>query len=162
VLDGLSDRFRLLTAGQRSALPRHRTLKATVDWSHRLLDETERTLFRRLAVFPAGFTVEAAHCVSGPDIEDQWRIIDLLGNLVGKSLLHLDVSAPAPRYRFLETIRLYALEELADSGETDLTARRHASYFQRLSEQAVATGNGKRRGIGVRSTVDMSMMCVLL
>jgi len=146
VLDGLSDRFRLLTAGQRSALPRHRTLRATVDWSHRLLDETERTLFRRLAVFPAGFTVEAAHCVSSPDIEDQWRIIDLLGNLVGKSLLHLDVSAPAPRYRFLETIRLYALEELADSGETDLTARRHASYFQRISEQAVA--DWKRQATG--------------
>jgi predicted ATPase len=146
VLDGLSDRFRLLTAGQRSALPRHRTLRATVDWSHHLLDETERTLFRRLAVFPAGFTVEAAHCVSGPDIEDQWRVIDLLGNLVGKSLLHLDVSAPAPRYRFLETIRLYALEELADSGETDLTARRHAAYFQRLSEQAVA--NWKRQATG--------------
>ena len=143
VLDGLSDRFRLLTAGQRNALPRHKTLRATVEWSHRLLDETERTLFRRLAVFPAGFTVEAAHCVSGPDIEDQWRIIDLLGNLVGKSLLHLDVSTSTPRYRFLETIRLYALEELADSGETDLTARRHASYFQRISEQAVA--NWKRQ-----------------
>src|SRR3984885_10807328 len=143
VLDGLSDRFRLLTAGQRSTLPRHRTLRATVEWSHRLLDETERTLFRRLAVFPTGFTVEAAHCVSGPDIEDRWRIIDLLGNLVGKSLLHLDVSGPTPRYRFLETIRLYALEELADSGETDLTARRHASYFQRISEQAVA--NWKRQ-----------------
>ena len=85
VLDGLSDRFRLLTAGQRSALPRHKTLRATVEWSHRLLDETERTLFRRFAVFPAGFTVEAAHCVSGPDIEDRWRIIDLLGNLVGRS-----------------------------------------------------------------------------
>src|ERR1700739_1304246 len=138
VLDGLSDRFRLLTAGQRSALPRHKTLRATVDWSHRLLDETERTLFRRLAVFPAGFTVEAVHYVSGPEIEDQWQIIDLLGNLVGKSLLHLDVSAPTPRYRFLETIRLYALEQLADSGETDLTARRHAFYFQRISEQAVA------------------------
>jgi len=138
VLDGLSDRFRLLTAGQRSALPRHKTLRATVDWSHRLLDETERTLFRRLAVFPAGFTVDGAHCVSGPEIEDQWRIIDLLGNLVGKSLLHLEVSATKPRYRFLETIRLYALEELANSGETDLTARRHASYFQRISEQAVA------------------------
>ena len=79
VLDGLSDRFRLLTAGQRSALPRHKTLRATVEWSHRLLDETERTLFRRLAVFPAGFTVEAAHCVSGPDIEDRWRIASSSG-----------------------------------------------------------------------------------
>ena len=138
VLDGLTDRFRLLSAGQRSALPRHRTLRATVDWSHRLLDETERTLFRRLAVFPAGFTVDAAHSVSGPEIEDRWQIIDLLGNLVGKSLLHLDVSAPAPRYRFLETIRLYALEQLADSGETDLMARRHASYFQKITEQAAA------------------------
>jgi predicted ATPase len=146
VLDGLSDRFRLLTAGQRSALPRHRTLRATVDWSHLLLDETERTLFRRLAVFPAGFTVDAAHCVSGPDIEDRWQIIDLLGNLVGKSLLHLDVSGPAPRYRFLETIRLYALQELAESGETDLTARRHASYFQGISEQAVA--DWKRQATG--------------
>src|SRR3984885_9324724 len=146
VLDGLSDRFRLLTAGQRGALPRHKTLRATVDWSHRLLDEAERTLFRRLAVFPGGFTVEAAHYVSGPEIEDQWQIIDLLGNLVGKSLLHLDVSAPAPRYRFLETIRLYALEELADSGETDLTARHHASYFLRLSEQDVA--NWKRQATG--------------
>ena len=146
VLDGLSDRFRLLTAGQRGALPRHRTLRATVEWSHRLLDETERTLFRRLAFFPAGFTVEAAHCVSAPDIEDQWQVIDLLGNLVGKSLLHLDVSASTPRYRFLETIRLYALEELADSGETDLTARRHASYFQRICEQAVA--DWKRQSTG--------------
>ena len=146
VLDGLSDRFRLLTAGQRGAMPRHRTLRAIVDWSHRLLDETERALFRRLAVFPAGFTVEAAHFVSGPDIEDQWQIIDLLGNLVGKSLLHPDVSAPTPRYRFLETIRLYALEQLADSGETDLTARRHASYFQKISEQAVA--DWKRQATG--------------
>lgn len=147
VLDGLSDRFRLLTVGQRGALPRHRTLRATVDWSHRLLDETERTLFRRLAVFPAGFTVDAAHYVAGPDIEDQWRMIDLLGNLVGKSLLHLDVSAPTPRYRFLETIRLYALEELAESGETELTARRHASYLQRIGEQAVA--DWKRQSTGV-------------
>jgi predicted ATPase/DNA-binding winged helix-turn-helix (wHTH) protein len=146
VLDGLSDRFRLLTAGQRGALPRHRTLRATVEWSHRLLDETERTLFRRLAVFPRGFTVEAAHRVSGPEIDDQWQVIDLLGNLVGKSLLHLDVSAPTPRYRFLETIRLYALNELADSGETDLTARRHASYFQRIGEQAVA--DWKRQSTG--------------
>jgi predicted ATPase/DNA-binding winged helix-turn-helix (wHTH) protein len=146
VLDGLSDRFRLLTAGQRSALPRHRTLRATVDWSHRLLDETERTLFRRLAVFPSGFTVEAAQWVGCPDMEDRWRIIDLLGNLVGKSLLHLEVSTPTPRYRFLETIRLYALEALADSGETDLTARRHASYFQGISEQAVA--DWKRQATG--------------
>jgi predicted ATPase/DNA-binding winged helix-turn-helix (wHTH) protein len=146
VLDGLSDRFRLLTAGQRGALPRQRTLKATVDWSHQLLGETERTLFRRLAVFPAGFTVEAAHSVSGPDIEDQWQIIDLLGNLVGKSLLHLDVSGATPRYRFLETIRLYALDELANRGETDLTARRHAAYFQRIGEQAVA--DWKRQSTG--------------
>ena len=84
--------------------------------------------------------------LAGPDIEDQWQVIDLLGNLVGKSLLHLDVSGSTPRYRFLETIRLYALEELAHRGETELTARRHASYFQRIGEQSVADWNRQSTG----------------
>lgn len=101
VLAGLIDRFKLLTAGRRTALPRHRTLRATVDWSHNLLDDEERTLFRRLSVFAAGFTADAARYVAAPEHDEPWQAIDLLSNLAAKSLLQSDLSGPVPRYRFL-------------------------------------------------------------
>ena len=141
VLAGLIDRFKLLTAGRRPALPRHRTLRATVDWSHNLLDDQERRLFRRLSVFAAEFAADAAHYVGAPERDDawhdeSWQAIDLLSNLVAKSLLQLDLSGSVPRYRFLETIRFYALEKLADSGEVTPTAKRHAEFFARVAKQA--------------------------
>ena len=136
VLAGLIDRFKLLTAGRRTALPRHRTLRATVDWSHNLLDDEERRLFRRLSVFAAEFTADAAHYVGAPDDDEPWQVIDLLSNIVAKSLLQSDLSGSVPRYRFLETIRFYALEKLADSGEVTRTAKRHAEFFARIAKQA--------------------------
>jgi predicted ATPase/DNA-binding winged helix-turn-helix (wHTH) protein len=136
VLAGLDDRFKLLTAGRRTALPRHRTLRATVDWSHSLLDDDERRLFRRLAVFPLHFSADAAQHIAAPEHEEAWRVTDLLADLVAKSLLLSDVAGSAPRYRFLETIRFYALEKLADSGEVASTAERHAAFFVGVSRQA--------------------------
>ena len=136
VLAGLIDRFKLLTAGRRTASPRHRTLRATVDWSYNLLDDEERRLFRRLSVFAAEFTADAARYVGAPGHDEPWQAIDLLSNLVAKSLLQSDLSGSAPRYRFLESIRFYALEKLADSGEVRPTAARHAEFFARVAKQA--------------------------
>src|ERR1700722_5162662 len=138
VLAGLTDRFKLLTGGRRTALPRHRTLRATVDWSHGLLDEDERKLFRRLSVFAAEFTADAARYIGAPDYHEPSQAFDLLSSLVAKSLLQSDLSGPAPRYRFLETIRFYALEKLAESAEVTATAARHAEYFAEVAKQASA------------------------
>jgi len=138
VLAGLVDRFKLLTAGRRTALPRHRTLRAAVDWSHTLLDDEERRLFRRLAVFAGDFTADAAGYVAAAEHDEPWQTVDLLGNLVAKSLLQSNLSGSVPRYRFLETIRFYALEKLADSGEVMPTAKRHAEFFSRIAKQAAA------------------------
>jgi predicted ATPase/DNA-binding winged helix-turn-helix (wHTH) protein len=126
----LDDRFGLLTAGRRTALPRHQTLRATLDWSYELLSEGERRLLCRTAIFPAGFTLEAAAAVdperpSGAVLED-------IANLVAKSLLSLDSSAAGGRWRLLETIRAYALGKLAEKGEADDVARLSAGYFRDL------------------------------
>jgi predicted ATPase/DNA-binding winged helix-turn-helix (wHTH) protein len=138
VLAGLTDRFKLLTGGRRTALPRHRTLRATVDWSHTLLDEDERKLFRRLSVFAAEFTADAACYIGAPEYREPSQAFDILSSLVAKSLLQSDLSGPAPRYRFLETIRFYALEKLAESGEVTTTAARHAEFFAEVAKQASA------------------------
>ncbi|WP_195763548.1 winged helix-turn-helix domain-containing protein [Duganella guangzhouensis] len=135
VLAGLTDRFKLLTAGRRTALPRQRTLRAAVDWSHNLLDEEERKLFRRLSAFAAEFTADAAHHVGAPE-QESWHTIDLLSALVSKSLLQSELGGATPRYRFLETIRFYAMEKLADSGEVALTAQRHAAFFAQVAQRA--------------------------
>ncbi|WUI01988.1 winged helix-turn-helix domain-containing protein [Spirillospora sp. NBC_00431] len=130
----LDDRFRLLSAGSRTALPRHRTLRATVEWSWDLLDDTERTLWRRLAVFPGGATVDSAEAVcAGPGLE-RAEIPDVLAALVDKSLL--TVTGTDPRYRMLDTIRAYGLERLAESGEEDAIRRAHAERFAGLAEEA--------------------------
>ena len=129
VAAGLLDHLALLTSGRRTALSRHRTLRATLDWSYELLPEEERRLLRCLAVFPAGFTLEAAAAVmSGPN-NATLDVADGIANLVSKSLVSLDGSA---RWRLLETIRVYALEKLAKNGETAQAARRHAEFFRDL------------------------------
>ena len=111
--DRLADRFRLLTGGSRTALPRHQTLRAVVDWSWDLLAEPERRLWRRFAIFHGGADVTAVEQVCDADV-------DLLGALVDKSLL---VLGPDGRYRMLETIREYGLERLAEAGETESQRR---------------------------------------
>jgi predicted ATPase/DNA-binding winged helix-turn-helix (wHTH) protein len=137
VSDRLGERLRVLTAGSRIALRRHQTLRAALDWSHGLLGPDERTVFRRLGVFSGGCTVEAAQQVSGDEQLDEWAVLDHLGALVDKSLVVAD-GEDRPRYRLLESARAYALEKLAETGETDVLARRHAAFyaarFERLAE----------------------------
>ncbi|MGA4990800.1 BTAD domain-containing putative transcriptional regulator [Nonomuraea bangladeshensis] len=132
----LDDRFRLLTGGSRTALPRHRTLRAVVDWSWDLLSEAERGVLRRLSVFAGGASLEAAEavCGDGPDGEPA---LDLLSALVEKSLLLADADAGGtPRYRMLGTIREYAAHRLAEAGEGERTLRAHLAYFTELAETA--------------------------
>jgi predicted ATPase/DNA-binding winged helix-turn-helix (wHTH) protein len=129
---GLRDRFALLTRGRRTALPRQRTLRATLDWSHELLPDTERRLLRRLAVFPGGFTIDAATAVMTNTGFDASAVLDGIANLVAKSWVTLDKSGVTARWTLLETIRAYALEKLAESDESDDAQRRHAAFFRDL------------------------------
>jgi len=132
VAAGLRDRFALLTAGRRTALPRHRTLRATLDWSHELLPETERRLLRRLAVFPGGFTIEAAAAVMTDTGFDASAVLDGIANLVAKSWVALDKSGGNARWALLETIRAYAIEKLVEHAEAEIAAKHHALYFRDL------------------------------
>ena len=138
VLRRLDDRFLLLTSGGRTAPPRNRTLRATVDWSFDLLSEEEQALFRRLSVFAGGFTLEAAEEVcSGAGVE-RGAILGLLSGLAQKSLLVVlpGEAGSDNRYRMLETIRAYALEKLEASGEEAAPRSRHAAFFLELAEEA--------------------------
>jgi predicted ATPase/DNA-binding SARP family transcriptional activator len=122
----LDDRFRLLTGGDRTALPRQQTLRATLDWSHDLLSEEERELFRRLAVFAGGFDLEAVEAIRGDD---------LLGRLVDRSLVLVEEEEGGRRYRLLESVRQYAGEHLARSGEEEEIRARHGDWYLRLAER---------------------------
>jgi len=129
IADSLNDRFRLLTGGARNALRRQQTLRASVDWSHALLTEPERTLFRRLGVFMGGFDLDAAQAVAAVTEAEQFQILDQLSLLVDKSLVTADDETGAMRYRLLETVRQYALEKLAESGEADAVRDRHRNHY---------------------------------
>jgi predicted ATPase/class 3 adenylate cyclase len=134
----LDDRFRLLTGGARTALPRQQTLRALIDWSYDLLSESERLLLRRLSVFAGGWTIEAAEEVgSGEGIEPD-DVLDLLTQLVNKSLVVVMEQSPSDetRYRMLETIRQYAREKLLEAGGGEVVRDRHLAYFVKLVEQA--------------------------
>ena len=135
ILDGLHDRFRLLTGGARRSVRRQQTLHASVDWSHALLTETERVLFRRLAVFLGGFDVEAAHAVAGDQGVERYQVLDQLTLLVDKSLLVTENSGGRTRYRFLETVRQYALEKLGESGEAITIGGRHRDHYTALAAE---------------------------
>lgn len=140
----LDDCFSVLTAGSRTAIPRHQTLRATIDWSHELLTEPERILFRRLAVFAGGFTLEAAESVCSRGMKRS-DILDLLGRLVDKSLVVVEQISDLEesRYRLLKTIRQYALERLAGSGEAREIRDEHLDFFRRVAEQAEPSLFGK-------------------
>ena len=136
VLDRLGERFRMLTGGARVSLRRHQTLRAALDWSHHLLKPDEQKVFRRLGVFSGGFVVEGAQLVASDDGINEWAVLDHLSTLVDKSLVLVD-DGERPRYRLLESARAYALERLAEAGETDTWLRRHAQATGTLCERAV-------------------------
>ncbi len=127
---GLDDRFRLLGAGARTAVPRHQTLRASIDSSYDLLAESERILFRRLAVFAGGFDLDAAEDVCSDSDLDRWRILEVLVALVDRSLVVADEAGDAVRYKMLETIRQYAVECLLESGEQDVLRERHLEHYE--------------------------------
>jgi predicted ATPase/class 3 adenylate cyclase/DNA-binding CsgD family transcriptional regulator len=129
IVGSLHDRFRLLTGGARTSVRRQQTLRASVDWSHALLTEPERVLFRRLAVFMGGFDLDAAQAVAGATEVERFQVLDQLSLLVDKSLVVAESSVGATRYRLLETVRQYALERLGESGEADDVRGRHRDYY---------------------------------
>ena len=137
----LDDRFRVLTSGRRTAMPRHRTLGATLDWSYQLLSEAEQAVLRRLSVFAGDFPLEAAVAVAAdPGSSD---MVDHLANLVGKSLIAADPRGAVAQYRLLDTMRLYAFEKLKSSGELPQAARRHAAYYRALFANAEAESESR-------------------
>ncbi len=133
--DCLDDRFRLLTGGSRTALPRHRTLRAMVDWSWELLSDAERVVLGRLSVFSGGASLEAAERVCSGDVVDEYEVLELLTALTEKSLIVASDDG-APRYRMLGTIKEYATQRLAEAGETEPARRAHLTYFTELAETA--------------------------
>ncbi len=131
----LDDRFRLLTGGSRTALPRHRTLRAAVDWSWELLGDAERTVLRRLSVFSGGASLEAAERVCAGDAVEPEQVLELLTALTEKSLLRAE-GGTAPRYRMTGTIREYAGHRLAEAGESERARQAHLACFTELTETA--------------------------
>ncbi|MBI3974619.1 MAG: tetratricopeptide repeat protein [Chloroflexi bacterium] len=169
----LDDRFRLLTGGRRTALPRQQTLRATLDWSHASLAPAEQSLFRRLAVFAGGWTLEAAEAVCADaaagavaaDATDRTdaagaacpsegvaaaEVLDLLARLVEKSLVVVDARGSEARFRLLETVRAYAAERLGEAGEAARLRARHATWYLAVAEQAESglRGQGQEAWLG--------------
>lgn len=133
---GLSDRFHLLTGGARTALPRQRTLEASVDWSYTLLTDDERAVLARLSVFAGSFSLEAAEQVCAGDAIDRYRVFDLLASLVDRSLVQTEESGDETRYRLLETIRAYARHKLTDAGAAADTRTQHLDHYVSLAERS--------------------------
>jgi predicted ATPase/class 3 adenylate cyclase/DNA-binding CsgD family transcriptional regulator len=146
IVDSLHDRFRLLTGGARTAVRRQQTLRASVDWSHALLTEPERVLFRRLAVFMGGFDLEAAQAVGASTEVERFQILDQLSLLLDKSLVVAEEVGGGMRYRMLETVRQYGLEKLSESGEAVEVRARHRDYYSEtaaLLESHLRTGDDR-------------------
>ncbi|MGA8545391.1 MAG: LuxR family transcriptional regulator [Mycobacterium sp.] len=135
IRDSLQDRFRLLTGSNRIAVRRQQTLRASVDWSHALLTEPERVLFRRLAVFVGGFDLAAARAVACDGDVERYQVLDQISLLVDKSLVVAETNGGATRYRLLETVRQYALEKLSESGNGDDVRNRHCDHYVAIAGQ---------------------------
>jgi predicted ATPase/DNA-binding winged helix-turn-helix (wHTH) protein len=131
--DRLDDRFSILTKGLRTAVPRHQTLVALIDWSYQTLPADEKTVWRRLSVFNGIFTLEAATAIGSIEAADPLSVIDALDGLVEKSLVAVEVLASETRYRMLESLRLYAFGKLLENEEADCVRRSHAEYYYRCS-----------------------------
>ena len=144
VADLLVDRLDFLSRGSRLESPRHQTLRAALDWSYNLLDSSEQRLFARLSVFAGGWNLDAARAVCATGAVSYHAVLDGLVGLVDKSLVSTEDTKGQRRYRFLETIREYAVERLASSGDSRETRARHASYFRAIAEEAAVTRLGVR------------------
>jgi predicted ATPase/DNA-binding NarL/FixJ family response regulator len=145
ISDRLDGSFGLLASGGRTALPRHRTLRSTMDWSHELLPEEEQTLFRRLTMFAGGFTLEAAESVCAGEDLDRDEVLELLSHLVDKSLVTAQEQGGETRYRLLEMVRKYGGEKLDGAEEVTEVGRRHASFYVELAEEAEPELKGGRQ-----------------
>ena len=155
IVDGLHDRFRLLTGGARTAVRRQQTLRASVDWSHALLTEPERMLFRRLAVFMGGFDLDAAQAVAGAADVERFQVLDQLSLLVDKSLVIAENTSGRTRYRLLETVRQYALEKLGESGEADKVGGRHRDHYTAMATRLDAPANGDHEQCIAQAEIEM-------
>lgn len=143
----LSNRFHLLTGGDRTALPRQQTLRASIDWSYDLLTTPERTLLRRLAIFSGGWTLEAAEAVAAFGDVDEPDVLDLLTHLVEKSLVVLQ--SDGERYRLLESVKQYGQERLHEAGEEDEARTRHLAFYLALAETAEPELLGAEAGVSL-------------
>jgi len=140
----LGDRFRILTRGDRTALPRQQSLRAMIDWSYDLLTAPERAVLRRLSIFAGGWSLESAEAVCAEGEVDTTQVLDLLSNLVDKSLV---IAEPGgERYRLLETVRQYARERLEEAREKRPVRERHLAHYLALAEQAMTQLTGPRQG----------------
>ena len=138
IADRLDDSFRLLTRGRRTDLPRHQTLRGAVEWSYQLLSEPERLLFNQLSVFRGGFTLEAAEEACSGDGLESYEVLDVLSQLVDKSLVVVEEGpGREARYKLLEVLRLYGTERLAETGRTEDVRGRHAGFFMSMAERAL-------------------------
>lgn len=135
----LDSKMKLLWQGRRTAMARHQTLNATLEWSHDLVPDRERIVLRRLSVFVGPFTLEEAQSVVADDHIDRGRVVEALADLVGKSLVFTDTHRELRRYRLLDTTRAYSQVKLRESGEADVIARRHALHYQ---ERLARNGTG--------------------
>ncbi len=146
IAERLDDRFRLLTSGTRNAEPRQQTLRSLIDWSHDLLSESERRLFRRLAVFARGRTLESIEGVCGGEGVEAWDIVDLLTQLVDKSLVYVEKTPEhGARYFILESIWDYANEKLIEAGESEMFRIRHLDFFLKFAEDAAPKIRGPQQ-----------------
>ncbi len=148
----LNERFKILTGGSRTALPRQKTLSALIDWSYDLLTPQEQMLFNRVGIFAGGFSLDAATAVCGGEGLDEIDILDLLSSLTDKSLVVADTAGEQERYRMLESTRAYALDRLSAAGERERLARRHGEYFRHQAQEA-----DKRYGTGSTSAWSMDV-----
>ena len=163
----LDDRFRLLTGGSRTALPRQQTLRALIDWSYDLLSPPEQILLRRLSVFAGGWTLEAAEQVCAGGEIDEFAVLDLIGHLADKSLVQVEQGEQITRFRLLETIRQYGRERLNQDDETKALLKRHYEHFLTLAETAAPelTGSEQARWLdslelehdNLRAALDLSL-----
>jgi non-specific serine/threonine protein kinase len=144
----LDDRFRLLTGGSRTAMTRHQTLRAAIDWSYELLLQAERVLLHRLSVFAGGWTLEAAEAVCEGEGMESWEVLELQAHLVEKSLVLLESAAEGEaRYRMLATIRQYAGDRLVEAGEAARMRDRHRDWFLALAERAQSELRGSEQAL---------------
>lgn len=132
----LGERFRILTGGSRTALPRQQTMRALIDWSYDLLSENERTIFRRIGVFAGSFSIDAAGELCADETIEAWDVLDILSSLVDKSLVVSELVGSEQRYRLLVSTKQYALERLQEDGELETMQRKHAEYYAVLAEGA--------------------------